>query len=708
MIHYQNDLNDQQLLALQKMDGPHLVLAGAGSGKTRVVIYRILYMLEQNIPDSHICALTFTNKAAGEMKERLYHLSNQYILVSTFHALGAKILRESIHELGFDPNFVIFDDKESERLIKACMKEKKIDEKHLSLKKIIFAISEAKNTMVAPQDYLIEEKEDELIQQVYALYQERLKKYNGVDFDDLLYLPNVLFQEHKDILEQYQQRWRYLLIDEYQDTNHAQYLLARQLISQTHNLFVVGDPDQSIYSWRGADISNILSFEKDYPGACVIRLEQNYRSTQNILNAANFLIQENASRYEKTLWSGLGEGEKVTMHAVLTDRDEANFILERVQFRHRAQIPYKHMCVFYRTNAQSRALEDACIDHGVPYVLIGAISFYARMEIKDVLAYLRLLVNEDDFPSFQRVVKSFKLGVGPTTLEKFQALFNQSNMSLIALITAVLKEPQTFSIRLNETQKRGLNHLLSTIQKLKTLLNEKLVSEIIQETIIETNYLNILRQDPETFEDRKDNLDALIARALDFESNQTISLQSFLNDISLNMTTEEHETDTNKVHLMTLHNGKGLEFQVVFIAGLEEDLLPHINAKLEDNDLEEERRLCYVGMTRAKEHLYLTYCKRRFLWGGFRSMTPSRFLSEIPQQYIQSPQTLRKLSASFELPKEPTFAFQENDQVMHKEFGLGRIESVYEGSFGTMYDVYFEHLGSIKTLVAKFAPLTKT
>jgi DNA helicase-2/ATP-dependent DNA helicase PcrA len=707
-MKYSKALNDKQLLALQQIEGPHLVLAGAGSGKTRVVIYRILYMLQQGILANHICALTFTNKAAAQMRDRLYELSNQYVLVSTFHALGAKILRESIHELGFDPNFVIFDDSESDRTIKECLHELNIEEKKLGHKQAIFKISAAKNQMMAPQDYFIENEEDTYVKQVYTLYQEKLKKYNGVDFDDLLYLPNILFRENKEVLHLYQQKWRYLLIDEYQDTNHAQYLLARHLVEPTHNIFVVGDPDQSIYSWRGADISNILSFEKDYPSAKIIKLEQNYRSTQNILNAANHLIQENQGRHNKKLWSSLGDGEKVTMHQLATDRDEAHFILERVQFHHRSGIPYNQMVVFYRTNAQSRAIEDAAIDHGIPYTLVGAISFYARMEIKDVLALLRLLINDHDIPSFKRVIKLFKMGIGPTTLDKIQALFDQSTLPILKLAQEIIDDPARFSIRLNEKQKVQLTSFLQAMRGLQKLWKERLVSEMIQEVIIETCYLEVLRADAETFEERKANLDALIARALDFESRQTLTLQSFLNDITLNTTIEENESSSNKIFLMTLHNGKGLEFLLTFIAGLEEDLLPHINSKQDPKSLEEERRLMFVGMTRAKEHLYLTFCKRRFLWGSFRFMTPSRFLGEIPQEFIQSPQNVRFLPKSdFEKIESIVELFQEEDHVLHKEFGKGIIKSVYEGSFGLMYDILFEHLNAKKTFVAKFVPLKK-
>jgi DNA helicase II / ATP-dependent DNA helicase PcrA len=740
------DLNDIQQKAAQHKEGPMLVLAGAGSGKTRIVTYRILHLLNTGVRPSEILALTFTNKAAGEMKERLFQASSSPVLVTTFHSLGARLLREYAEGfLGLKESFAIYDENDSERLIKACLDEMGIKDKRLSTKAVRARISNAKNALESPSEFSVEEPTDEKVKQLYSIYERRLREYNAVDFDDLLYLVARLLKERSDVLEAIQDRFKYFLIDEYQDTNHAQYSIAKMLSSKSKNLFVVGDPDQSIYSWRGANIGNILNFEKDFPGAEVIKLEQNYRSSENILEAANGLIQENESRYEKNLWSALGPGEKVAVHVLDTEYSEADFVLGNIQEQLAKGVPYNEIAILYRTNAQSRSIEDACLNGSIPYVVIGGISFYQRKEIKDALSFLRLIASPVDFMSFQRVVKALKLSVGDTSLSKIQSALSvymesaaSAQRTLWALIDKVIDCPSEFAMRLGQKQRDDLMRLKALFQNLTDYAQEASVAQVLQEAIDQSHYMSILRLDPDTFEDRKENLDSLLAKATDFEMDEDPSLLGFLNDIALKTNLDEGSALHGRIRLMTMHNAKGLEFEVVYLVGMEEDLFPHVNSKGDFTKLEEERRLCYVGMTRAKKKLFLTSCKKRNVWGASRMMLPSRFLSELPDKHIErhgshsfdysyghehSGNFSRRLPENFRhsslrkstsstvrsVPKEsfePGEVFEVGDTISHPDFGKGQIKNVYEGSFGWMYDVVFSN-GDEKTLVAKFAPLSR-
>ncbi len=717
-----NNLNEQQLEAVNTLEGPVLVIAGAGSGKTRVVTTRIVHLIEQGIPPTYILGVTFTNKAAREMRERVQKLTQHQVLICTFHSLGARVLRESIYALGYTRDFAIYDEEDVEKLLKICLNELGIKEKDKEAKAFRYLISQAKNTLLSPDQL---PQEDNLTQveqsfrQVYALYQRKLQEYQAVDFDDLLFLTVKVWREHPGLLARYQERWPFVLIDEYQDTNMAQYTMARLLTEKRRNLFVVGDPDQSIYSWRGANIHNILNFERDYPGAKVIRLEQNYRSRTNILDVANTLIDHNRSRYEKNLWSLLGPGDKIKVYTAENERAEANFIAAQVEY-HRAEhgIPLHEMVVFYRTNAQSRPFEDFLLYHGIPYVIVGGLSFYQRREIKDILAYLRLSQSGADYLSFARTINLPKRGLGEATIEKLRSHANQEGLTILGYCEALLSEnPLQNPLRLTPKQKEGLTKYIKIVNALRQLSKESSIRNLVLAAIEQTSYLEYLAEDQETYEDRRANLDELVAKAMEWEiSAHDPSLEAFLEELSLKSSLDEADEKLDRLSLMTIHNGKGLEFSLAFLAGLEEDLFPHVNAKNSQEDLEEERRLCYVGITRAKEYLYLSHCQTRYLWGNLRWQEPSRFLRELPNQCLEK--YLPSVSYSKPAPKKhvvyvekalpkPQEEFVLGDRIFHQNFGIGEIKDVYEGSMGLTYKVFFDKDQSLKTLVAKYAILSR-
>lgn len=704
-------LNEAQQEAVNTFDGPLLVLAGAGSGKTRVVTYRIAALINSGVPASQILGLTFTNKAAGEMQERIRKIAHSHVLISTFHSLGARILRESIHELGYRSDFTIYDEDDVLKLLKACLEELKIRDKKMEPKVFRSLISKAKNQLLGPDHVQGRDTKDpaELaLPLVYGKYQERLKEYNALDFDDLLYLVVRLFRECPETLKGYQDRWSHLLIDEYQDTNHAQYEIVCKLVERSQNLCVVGDPDQSIYSWRGANIQNILNFENDFSGAKVVRLEQNYRSRSNILEAANHLIGFNHQRFEKNLWSALGNGEKIKHYTGDSDRDESQFVAETIRYFHEEQgIPYQDMVIFYRTNFQSRAFEDRLLTARIPYVIVGGISFYQRKEIKDVLAFLRMTYSDSDFISFQRTINIPRRGIGNATIEKIRMGATHEGMTIIEYCQALVDGAVT--MRLTAKQKQGLQEYLTVIRKLKRIEKECPLKELVIAAVEETGYLNHLYEDPETFDDRKGNLDELIGKAMEWEQErEDVTLTEFLEELSLKSSLDEADTgDKDKVNLMTIHNGKGLEYTLVFLVGMEEDLFPHANSRGSHEALEEERRLCYVGMTRAKEYLYITDARFRYLWGQARTQRPSRFLKEIPVEHLQRVREGMTIGTSTANIPEVDALFQSGDAVFHQEFGVGVIQQVYESSIGMTYSVLFSNDCQVKDIVAKYANLTK-
>lgn len=633
------NLNPEQQRAVEALKGPLLVLAGAGSGKTRVVTYRICKLIESGVPPSQIVGVTFTNKAANEMKERVQKLTRSHVLISTFHSLGVRILRESIDKLGYSRDFIIYDANDSEKLLTSCLSELGIEKTELKIFKNL--LSRAKNDLIYPDEMDLVEYPSSIAAafgQLYTLYQKKLRSYNAVDFDDLLVLPVQLFKEHPEVLEHYQNRWRYMLIDEYQDTNAAQYTLVRYLMAREPNLCVVGDPDQSIYSWRGANMNNILTFEEDYPGALVIRLEQNYRSRSNILEAANSLISHNESRYDKHLWSDLGEGEKIKHYSADDAWGEAAYVADRIRYHQRKHdISLNDIVVFYRTNAQSRIFEDLFLQEQIPYVIIGGISFYQRREIKDILAFLRVVQTGSDFVSFARTLNLPKRGIGAATLEKLHIESGNEEMPILDYCAALIQgTPLKHPVKLPKKQMEGLTNYLSLIRELRRINEATSLKELVSSTIELSNYLDFLHEDPETYEERRENLDSLVTKAMEWEmEHPEPTLRSFLEELSLKGSADEDDEITDRVSLMTIHNGKGLEFTLTFMVGMEEELFPHINSREAGHLMEEERRLCYVGMTRAKEYLYLTEARFRMMWGMAKNQRPSRFLREIPAEYIE-------------------------------------------------------------------------
>lgn len=690
------ELNKEQQKAVDHVEGPLLVLAGAGSGKTRVVTKRLAHLIELGIPSSDILALTFTNKAAEEMRTRIERGKGVWVLASTFHSLGARILRESAHLLGFQSDFTIYDVEDSEKLLKASIQEIFGAQDKAFFKKMRSAISSYKNQLVDP-----EEADREFID-VYRLYQKNLKSCNALDFDDLIYLPCKLFQTAKEEREKYQNRWSFVLIDEYQDTNFAQYQMAKTLVEKHRNIMAVGDPDQSIYSWRGAQYQNILRFEEDFPGALVITLEQNYRSTNHILQAANALIAHNEKRLEKNLWSALGNGEKIGVYIAQNEREEADFIKEQL-FSLAELCSLDEIAILYRTNAQSRPFEDALLAAHIPYRIIGGLSFYQRREIKDTLCYLKMILSDRDQIAFLRTILLPKRGIGISGAEKIVHAAKETNTPIFSFCKTLLHPNAT--IKLNARQKGGLQEYVETIEKLRERKKELTLHELISEMVLSTGYLDYLKIDLESYQDRKENIEELIGKAAEWqEENEEKGALEFLEELSLR-SSEEGQEEGARLKMMTLHNSKGLEFETVFLVGLEEDLFPHINVKEDPEGLEEERRLCYVGMTRAKKRLFVTASSYRYMWGGARFMRPSRFFKELPHDHLKNLSPISPLAKEEGISPKSFSEFGVGDKVRHSEFGEGVIQKTYQGSFGLTYDIYFPSASTIRTLVAKFAKL---
>ncbi|MBS0604835.1 MAG: UvrD-helicase domain-containing protein [Verrucomicrobia bacterium] len=700
-----DQLNPQQQVAVNHVEGPLLVLAGAGSGKTRIVTFRVAHLLELGVPASEILAVTFTNKAAEEMRHRILHLTHKSVLTCTFHSLCARILRESITPLGYSRDFVIYDEEDSEKVLKECLTALNIKEEKGQLRQYRSQISQAKNALIEPQHLAAEDK---VLQQIYDLYQKKLKEYHALDFDDLLFLTVKLFRHSPEILEQYQKRWSFILIDEYQDTNEAQYNIARLLAEKHKNVFAVGDPDQSIYSWRGANIRNILNFEQDFPGAKIIPLEQNYRSRSNILEAANALIRQNRSRYEKNLWSDRGEGQKIGLYIAENDHAEADFVVKQLYKLNRDKgVPLSDCVIFYRTNFQSRIFEDHLLKERVPYIIVGGLSFYQRREIKDILAWLRIVLAGTDFLAFARTINLPKRGLGEATLEKLKDFAQQRQSSIYDACEQIAAGTAQF--KLSQKQFEGVKEYVHIIASLREMVRlSRPLHELITEALERSRYLEYLREDPESYEERRGNIEELVTKAAEWEDEvEHPSLAAFLEELTLKSSADDKDMSADHVRMMTLHNGKGLEFTGVFLVGMEEELFPHANSLESDEALEEERRLCYVGMTRAKEYLFLTASRYRYLWGMPRMMRPSRFLKEIPEGFLESyhlsSQPRGREDIAYDERETP---FEPGDSVFHKDFGTGIVQKVYNTSLGLTYDVFFPQANSMRSLVAKFAKLT--
>jgi DNA helicase-2/ATP-dependent DNA helicase PcrA len=638
-MNYLENLNPEQKEAVLQTEGPVLILAGAGSGKTRVLTYRIAYMIEEkSINPWNILAITFTNKAAKEMKERVGHLigNTQDMWISTFHAACARILRKDIERLGgYKKNFVIFDTKDQESVIKECLKELNLNEKNFPFKAVSSVISGAKNLLEGPTKFAEKNMGDirgRKMTDIYTLYQKKLKKNNALDFDDILFKAVELLANNPDILSYYQNKFKYIMIDEYQDTNYCQYRLVSLLAKQHHNLCVVGDDDQSIYSWRGADIGNILNFEKEFPNAKVIKLEQNYRSTQTILDAANAVIKNNFGRKSKKLWTENDIGASIQLYNAMNEWGEANFIAAEIkQLQEAYGKRLNEFSVLYRTNAQSRVIEEAFMSNGIPYRIIGGFKFYDRKEVKNVIAYLRLIQNPDEDVSLKRIINIPKRGIGNTTLEAIQSYARENDDSLFGTLLSIDSIPGVSKKALG-----NINEFVKLISGLMAAAEMKKPSAILKELLDKSGYLDSLKKEGDEDDlSRVENVGELLSATLDYESkNPDATLQQFLEQLALMSDIDNFQADAEAVVLMTLHSAKGLEFPVVFMSGMEEGVFPSQRSYFEESQMEEERRLMYVGITRARESLYLTAAFERTIFGSATYNMVSQFIKEIPKDLI--------------------------------------------------------------------------
>ena len=631
------ELNDKQYEAVVNTKGPCLVIAGAGSGKTKVLTHKIAYIMqEENAKPWDILAITFTNKAANEMKERIANLVGDNVKdmwVGTFHSICVRILRRFIDRIGFDTSFIIFDTSDQKTLIKNCLKDLAIDDKLFNERSVQSEISNAKNDMLEPFQYTAKAMGDyrkEKIATVYELYQKRLKENNAIDFDDIINYTIKILMENPDVLEYYSNKFKYVLVDEYQDTNKAQFTLITLLASKNGNITVVGDNDQGIYSFRGADISNILNFEKDFPGTKIIKLEQNYRCTGNILKAANAVIKNNEVKYAKKLWTENEIGKLPKVYLADNEYDEGSYIVEQIEHLKREEYyKYSDFAILYRMNTQSRAIEDIFRRENIPYKIIGGLKFYERKEIKDIIAYLRLIQNTSDNLSLKRIINEPKRGIGKTSLDSIEELANNEGISMYKII----KDAQQYG--LNRIYLKSRN-FINVIEELRQKQKDLTISELIKLTLKKTGYMQALK-DEKTIEaeNRIENLDEFLTVAIEFEEQfAENTLADFLEGITLSSDLDNMEETEDSVTLMTLHSAKGLEFPVVFLVGMEEGIFPGYKSIGEPKELEEERRLCYVGITRAKENLFLTCSKKRTIFGSTTCNAVSRFLKEIPKELL--------------------------------------------------------------------------
>lgn len=724
-------LNERQLEAVMHTEGPLSVTAGAGSGKTKVLTCRIARLLEIGVEPYRILAITFTNKAAKEMRERVQTLVGakaERIWLSTFHSFCARLLRFEIDGFaGYTHNFTIYDSADQISLIKGCLKDLNLDDRQFPPRSVLGTVSAAKNALLTAREFArqVDDFYARQVAEVYGLYEKKLKDNNALDFDDLLLLSVRLLRERQDIREKYQERFRYILVDEYQDTNRAQYILTKILAAKWHNICVVGDADQSIYAWRGADIQNIMDFMRDYPDGTNVRLEQNYRSTKTVLNAANAVIDNNETRLKKNLWTENPEGHKIIHYHAQTEHDEADYIAGVIYNRHGIENePYGSMAVLFRTNSQSRVLEEKLMRYGIPYTMVGGTKFYDRKEIKDVLAYLRLLYNPEDSLSLVRILNVPKRSIGATSLEHLTEYAERNGISLFDALSTTGELPVTKRV------KTSLEDFSALIFGLLEHLGEWDVPTLIEHVIKETGYGDMLdkeaARDPQG-ESRKENVGQLINAAQEYmHDNPEGTLQDFLENVALVSDADEFESTESKVTLMTLHAAKGLEFPVVFLAGLDEGLFPHSRTLMDASQIEEERRLAYVGITRAERQLYVTNASTRTVYGRVSAYLPSRFLNEIPEELIEvyrrkaamprQPVTVpgkQRVSVlaggvASSLPKAHavTEAWKAGDKVRHKVWGSGTVLEVIGEGDGMQMKISFPTKG-IRQVVAKYAPLEK-
>jgi DNA helicase-2/ATP-dependent DNA helicase PcrA len=737
-----DDLNPVQQKAVLETEGPLLVFAGAGSGKTRVLTYRIAYLIqERGIRPWNIFAVTFTNKAADEMRERVERLlgrSAKGTWISTFHSACARILRQHIERLGFKRNFVIYDDQDQERHLKTIMKELNLDFKMFPPRAIQSGIERLKNEGITPDQYSpnpynIFQKRLAL---VYQRYQEDLHRNNALDFGDLLTFVIILFRRFPDVLRSYQELCHYVMVDEFQDTNLIQYQLIRKMVEAHQNICVVGDDDQSIYRWRGAEVGNILNFERDFPEAKVITLEQNYRSTQNILQAANHVVRINRYRKEKKLWTENPEGEFLTFYVAEDEMDEARFAVQKIMehiFTKGSIKSYRDIAVFYRINAQSRAIEDELVKHKIPYTVVGGMKFYERKEIKDILAYLKLIDNPSDSLNLKRIINVPSRGIGERTIEKMEAFAREKGLSLYEGLRLVIGEDE-----LTPSIKAKMKEFIHLIEEFRENAKSLTLSQLTLDLLTKTEYLQRLKEEgtDEAFS-KMENIDELINVMMGLEQGEEkVSLESFLDKVSLVTSVDLYEDKGNRVSLMTLHCAKGLEFPVVFIMGIEEGLLPHYRRGEEIEDMEEERRLFYVGITRTKERLFLSRAEERSTFGVGRANLPSRFLDELPIELMQFEEKKGSMGSLFSqetpwsedthqaeimvdglsqeslfsegdgvvLSPEGFFPLKIGMRVRHQKFGEGRVKSVEGMDENQKVMIFFQNFGA-KRLKVRYANL---
>ena len=694
-------LNDKQKEAVLYNEGPLLIIAGAGAGKTKTLTTKIAFLIEEkNVNPRNILAITFTNKAAKEMKDRLYmqigSLSKE-LQVSTFHSFGLKLLRENYEILGYDKNFVIMDSDDSLTVVKKILKDANYDPKIYNPKAIRNKISSCKNEMMTPDiydKYAVSDYE-KVIKEVYEKYERKLHMNNSVDFDDLLLLPIQLFKKNPDVLDKYQELYQYILIDEYQDTNEAQYILTKLLSAKNRKITCVGDDSQSIYSFRGANYKNILNFEKDYKDAKTILLEQNYRSTSNILDAANQVIKNNLQRKDKNLWTNRGIGEKIKYYRAYNERDEAQYVIRKVKELVNRGTEYQDISVLYRTNAQSRVLEEEMLKENFPYKVIGSFYFYSRKEIKDLIAYLRLIHNSKDNISLLRVINTPKRGIGLKTIEKLTLKADTEGISIYEAIDS----GKEFEFK-------------NLIERLKEVSQNLTLTELIDKVLDASGLKQELESEGSLeAEVRLENLEEFKSITKSFEEREgLISLEDFLLEISLISDVEEYKDDPNRISLMTVHSVKGLEFDRVFVVGMEEGIFPHMNSLMENSEIEEERRLCYVAITRAKEELHLINARRRTLFGKEQANPVSRFISEIGKDLLETnvkeeelPQREQERVVHADMFREEEVDYQVGDFVYHESFGTGKVVEVTN----TLVSVAFKHPHGIKKLMKNHKKLSK-
>ena len=721
-------LNKEQQQAVQHTEGPLLILAGAGSGKTKVLTVRIAHLLAQGVNPYEILAITFTNKAAKEMKSRVEGLVGDVanrIWLSTFHSFCAKFLRFELDNfLGYNSNFTIYDTSDSQAVIKAALKALNLDDKYYPVGAMIGAISDAKNKLLFASDFRKQARDfyQQKVADVYEYYERELRKNNALDFDDLLLVAVKLLQSNEAVLDKYSKRFRYVMIDEYQDTNHAQYLLAKLLASHWKNIAVVGDADQSIYAWRGADTQNILDFEKDYPNCTSIKLEQNYRSTKIILDAANAVIENNEGRPKKNLWTDKTEGAKIQHFTAQSEHEEAAFIGDTIAKKHDIHgVPYGDMAILYRTNAQSRVLEEALIKRALPYTMVGGTKFYDRKEIKDVLAYLRVLYNPFDDLSLLRIINVPKRSIGATTVAKLQDYARANGTSLFMTLT---------QLHLVDTikgkTKEKLEEFGILIFTLVAEMEDKTVLDILESILDRTGYLAQLEEstDPQD-QARAENIGELLSVAKDFQdTNPNGTVEDFLEQVALVNDVDSFEQEESKVTLMTLHAAKGLEFPIVFLGGLEEGLFPHSRTLMNPEEIEEERRLAYVGITRAEKELYISNATTRTVFGRTSSYLPSRFIDEIPEELVDGLRAKRKVPDDIKrhvpqhmsvtsrpvtkpiVRNEVIADWKVGDTAIHSKWGNGKVINVAGEGAGMKLTIEFPTQG-VRVVMAKFAPVKK-